>query len=141
MKVNAQNHYRIEKDSSEDWTAFNDFLDRLLGDCTQHVNTEWLDWIQVKKLSNESDDAYLRRFNILKTQIRNEAQDLAKIEVMFFFAELDELMQCKIYKQSGMPDTKYNLVMLAKKLQPNLNRKTKSSLSMRFQFNFPFIIF
>ena len=47
---------------------------------------------------------------------------------MFFFAGLDEPMQQKIYKQSSMPETKDDLVALAKKLRPNLDRQPKSSL-------------
>ena len=99
----------MEKNASEDWVAIKDFLDRLLGDHAHRVHTSWLDWVQAKKASNESDNTFLQRFNILKTQIGDEANDLAKIELMLFFAELNEPMQQKICEQSSMPETKNDL--------------------------------
>ncbi len=121
----------MEKHASEDWVALKDFLDRLLRDRAHRVDTVWLDWVQAKKASNESDDTFLRRFNTFKTQIKNEANDPAKIEVMLFFAGLDEPMQQKICKQSSMPETKHDLVALAKKLRLNLDREPKPSLPTR----------
>ncbi len=106
----------MEKNASDDWVALKEFLDRHLGDHTHRVHTSWLDWVQAKKASNEPDDTFLRQFNTLKTQIGDEANDLAKIEVMLFFAGLDEPMQQKIREQSSMPETKHDLVALAKKL-------------------------
>ncbi len=50
---------------------------------------------------------------------------------MLFFAGLDEPMQQKICKQSSIPDTKHDLVALAKKLRLNLDRKLKPSLPTR----------
>ncbi len=82
-------------------------------------------------MSNELDDTFLRRFNTLKTEIGNEANDPTKIEFMFFFERLDELMQQKTGKQSSIPETKHDLVALAKKLRPNLDRKPKPSLPTR----------
>ncbi len=111
--------------------AFKDFLDRLLGDRAHQVHTSWLDWVQTKIASNESNDTFLRRFNTLKTQIGNGANDLAKIEVMLFFAGLDKSMQQKIRDQSSMPETKHDLVDLAKTLRPNLDREPKPSLPTR----------
>ncbi len=87
--------------------------------------------MQAKKPSNESDDTFLRRFNTLKTQIKDEANDPAKIEVMLFFAGLDEPMQQKICEQSSMSETKHDLVVFAKKLEPNLDRELKPSLLTR----------
>ncbi len=87
--------------------------------------------MQAKKASNKSDDTFLRRFHTLKTQIGNEAKDPAKIEVMLFFAGLDEPMQRKTREQSSMPETKYDLVALPKKLRPKLDREPKPSLPMR----------
>ncbi len=87
--------------------------------------------MQAKKASNESDDTFLRQFNTLKTQIGNEANDPARLEVMLFFAGLDEPIQQKIRKQSSMPETKYDLVALSKKLRPNLDREPKPSLPTR----------
>ena len=87
--------------------------------------------MQAKKVSNELDDTFLRRFNTLKTEIGNEANDPAKIEVMLFFERLDELMQQKTGEQSSIPETKHDLVALAKKLRPNLDRKPKPSLPTR----------
>ena len=87
--------------------------------------------MQAKKAFNESDDTFLRQFNTLKTQIENEANDPAKMEVMLFFAGLDEPMQRKIGKQSSMPETKHDQVALAKKFRPNLDREPKPSLPTR----------
>ena len=87
--------------------------------------------MQAKKASNESDDTFLRQFNTLKTQIGNEANDPAKIEVMLFFARLDEPMQRKIREQSNMPKSKHDLVALAKNLPLNLDREPKPFLSTR----------
>ena len=50
---------------------------------------------------------------------------------MLFFAGLDEPMQQKIREQSSMPETKHDLVALAKKLRPNLDREPKPSLPTR----------
>ncbi len=127
-EVDSWNHYRIKKNASKDWVTLKDFLNRLLGDRAHRVYISWLDWVQVKKASNESDDTFLRQFNTPKTQIGDEANDPAKIEVMLFFAGLDELMQQKICKQSRMPKIKHDLVAFAKKLWPNLDRKPKPSL-------------
>ncbi len=121
----------MEKNASQDFVALKDFLDRVLGDRAHRVYTSWLDWVQVKKWSNESDDTFLRRFNTLKTQIGNEVNDLAKIEVMLFFAGLDEPMQQKIREQSRMLEKKHDLVVLAKKLWPNLDCEPKPSLLTR----------
>ncbi len=49
-----------------------------------------------QKACNESGDIFLWRFNILKSQIEDEVNDPAKIEVMLFLAELDKPMQQKI---------------------------------------------
>ncbi len=130
-EVDSWNHYRMEKKASEDLVALIDFLDRLLGDRAHRIHTSWLDWVQAQKAFNESDDTFLRRFKTLISQIENEANDPAKIEVMLFFAELDEPMQRKICKQSSMPETKHDLVALAKKLRPNLDREPKPSLPTR----------
>ena len=83
----------MEKNSSEDWVALKDFLDRLLGDRAHRVHTSWLDWVQAKRAFNESDDTFLRRFNTLKTHIGDEANDPAKKKVMIFYAGLDESIQ------------------------------------------------
>ncbi len=85
----------MEKNTSKNWVALKDFLDRLLGDRAHRVHASLLDWVQAKKASNESDDTFLQQFNTLKIQIGDEANDLAKIEVMLFFAGFDELMQQK----------------------------------------------
>ncbi len=87
--------------------------------------------MQAKKASNESDNTFLRRFNTLKTQIKDEANDPAKIEVILFFAELDELMQQRFCEQSSMPGTKHDLIALARKLRLNLDREPKPSLPTR----------
>ena len=57
-----------------------------------------------------------------------ETNDPAKIEVMLFFAGLDEPMERKICEQSSMQETKHELVTLAKKLRPNLDHQPKPSL-------------
>ena len=87
--------------------------------------------MQAKKASNELDDTFFRRFNTFKTQIGDEAKDLAKIEVMLFFAGFDKPMQQKIREQSSIPETKHDLVALAKRLRPNLDREPKPSLPTR----------
>ncbi len=89
----------------------------------------WLE--ESQKAFNESDDMFLAQFNTLKTQIKNEANDPAKIEVMLFFAGLDEPIQRKIQEQSSMPETKHDLIALAKKVRPNLDCEPKPSLPTR----------
>ncbi len=130
-EVDCWNHYRMEKNASEDWVALKDFLDRLLGDRAHRVHTSWLDEVQAKKSSKESDDTFLWRFHTFKTQIEDKVNDPAKIEVMLFFAKLDEPMKQKIRDQSSMPGTKHDLVALAKKLRLNLDREPKPSLPTR----------
>ncbi len=66
-EVDFWNHYQMEKDASKDWVVLKDFLDRLLGDRAHRVHTSWLDWLQAKKASNESEDTFLRQCNTLKT--------------------------------------------------------------------------
>ena len=97
-EVDSWNQYRKEKNAFEDWVALKDFLDRLLGDRVHRIYTSWLDWVQAKKSSNKSNDTFLRWFNILKTQIKDETNNPTKIEVMLFFAKLNKLMQQKICK-------------------------------------------
>ena len=123
------NHYRRGKNASEDWVALKDFLDRILGDRAHRVHTSLLDLVQAKKAPNELDDTFLRWFNTLKTKIVEESKNSAKIEVMLFFAELDESIQQKNHKQSSMSETKQDLVALAKKLRPNLDSEPKPSMS------------
>ena len=127
-EVDSWNYYRMENNAPKDCVALKDFLDRLLGDRAHRVHISWLDWMSAKNASNESEDKFLREFNTLKTQFGNEANDPAKIEVMLFFAVLDELMQQKIRAQSSMPETKHDLVPLAKKLRPKLDCEPKPSL-------------
>ncbi len=74
-EVDSWNHYRMEKNTSEDWIALKDFMNQLLGDRANQVDTSWLDWVQAKKASNKPDDLFFRRLNTLKTQIQNEAHD------------------------------------------------------------------
>ncbi len=50
---------------------------------------------------------------------------------MLFFAGLDEPMQQEIREQSSIAGTKHDLVALAKKLRPNLDREPKPSLLTR----------
>ncbi len=57
--------------------------------------------------------------------------DFAKIEVILLFARLDEPMQQKFCEQSNIPETKHDLVALAKKLQLNLDCEPKLSLPTR----------
>ena len=130
-EVDSWNHYQMEKNASEDWVALKDFLDRLLGDRAHRVHISWLDWVQGKNLSKKSDDEFLQRFNTINTQIRKEANNPVKIEVMLFFAGLDKLMQQKIREQSSMPEKKHYVVALAKKLGPNLDYELKPSLPTR----------
>ncbi len=121
----------MENNAFEDWVALKDFLDQLLRDGAHQVHTTWLDWVQAKKTYSEADNAFFQRFDTLKTRIGDEANDPAMIEGMLFFARLDESMQQKIRKQSSMPETTHDLVALAKKLQPNLDRGPTPSLSTR----------
>ena len=74
---------------------------------------------------------YSRSFNTLKTQIKNEAQNPAKIEIMLFFAGLDKPMQLQIREQFDISDTKHDLLLLARKLELNLDYDLKSSLPTR----------
>ena len=92
-EIDPWNQYRMKKNASEDWVSLKEFLDRLLGDRAYRVNSLWLDWVEAKNASNESGDIFLPRLNTLKTQIGDEANDLAWIEVMLFFVELDEPLQ------------------------------------------------
>ena len=130
-EVDSWNHYRMEKNASEDRVALKDFLDWFWRDRAYRINTSWLDWVQAKKATNKSANTFLRRFNTLKTQIGDEANVPTKIEVMLFFVGLNKPMQQKICKPSRMPKTKHDLVALAKKLRPNLERGPKPSLPTR----------
>ena len=121
----------MEKNVFKDWVTLKDFWYPLLGDRANRVYNSWLDLVQTKKAPNESDDTFLRRCNTLKTQIGDEANDAAKIEVMLFFSWLDELMQQKIREQSSISETNHDLVVLVEKLRPNLDREPKPSLLTR----------
>ncbi len=55
---------------------------------------------------------YLWRFITLKTQIQNEAQVFAKMDVMVLFDGLDKRIQPKIQKKLEIPDMKNELIML-----------------------------
>ena len=95
----------MQKYATEDWVTLKNFLDQLLRDCAHQVHTSWLDWVQAKKAFNELDDTFLRRFNTLKTQIGDEANDPAMIEFLLFCEGLEKLMQQKIREQSSIPET------------------------------------
>lgn len=77
------------------------------------------------------DETDLRRFNTLISQIKDEVKGAAKIEVILFYTALNELIQCKIREQATMPTTKHDMVALAKKLLPNLDREPKPTLLVR----------
>ncbi len=121
----------MEKNVSKDLVAIKDFLDRLLRDRLHRVHTSWLDWVQPKKTSNESDNTFLLWFNTPKSKIGNKTNDSAKIKVMLFFTRLDEPMEQKICNQSNMQETKHDPVALTKKLWSNQDREPKPSWSTR----------
>lgn len=65
---------------------------------------------------NKLDNAFLRQFFILEIHIKHEVKNLIKIKLMLLFAELDKLMQRKIYKQLIILKTKHNLIAFLKQL-------------------------
>ena len=92
-----------------------------------------MEWLAIKKIANESDNDYLRRWNELYIQIGETANQASHIQLMHFFQGLDEAMKKKIREYATFPETREDMVALAKKLRPNTYREytTKGSSSSR----------
>lgn len=89
-EVDAENYYQIKIFLSKDLSVSKDFLDRLLENFTHYEYIAFLDWVQVKKVTNNLDDTYLQQFNTFKTQIGKKIKDHTKIKEIFFFIDLDK---------------------------------------------------
>lgn len=72
--------------------------------------------------------------------MKNDVQDFVKMNMRLFFIRLNVLMQCKIYKQSNIPNNKHDLVMLLKKFDitwiVNLNPTCQRPLKPNPLFSF-----
>lgn len=77
-------------------------------------------WLWVNKKNEESDEKYLCYYNELQFQIENEVNKIDKIQIMFFYCDLNELICRKICKQFELLTTKKNIIILIKKLWSNL---------------------
>ena len=72
--------------------ALKDSLNQRWENYTYHTNISLIDWIQIKKMCNESDNIYPQKLNTFKTQIRNKAKNVTKIEVKFFYTGLNKII-------------------------------------------------
>jgi len=77
-------------------------------------------WLWVNKKNEEFDEKYLCCYNELQFQIENEVNKIDKIQIMFFYCDLNELICRKICKQFELLTTKKNIIILIKKLWSNL---------------------
>ena len=115
-----------EKSLEDTWGIQKGFLESQLGDRDNRVYNAWIDWMNCHKLSNESDDEYLRRSDELLAQIGDEAKDYHQIQLMIFFKGLDQAMKQKIRGHPVFPNSREDLVTLAKKLRPSIGTDTHS---------------
>ncbi|SLM37804.1 Zinc finger, CCHC-type [Lasallia pustulata] len=102
------------------------FLESQLGDRDNRVYNAWMEWMNCHKLGSESDNEYLRRSDELLAQIGNEAKDYHQIQLMVFFKGLDQAMKQKIRRHPVFPNSREDLVTLAKKLRPSIGSETHS---------------
>ena len=127
--------FRDATQAEESWEVLKEFLESLLGDKENRTHTAWMEWFAIKKTANESEDDYLRRWNELYTQIGDAANQASQIQLMHFFQGLDEPMKKKIREHATFPETREDMVALAKKLRPNTHREyaTKGASTSRGQ--------
>ncbi|SLM35363.1 Reverse transcriptase domain [Lasallia pustulata] len=115
-----------EKRMEDTWDNQKAFLKSQLGDCDNQVYNAWMEWMNCHKLGSESDDEYLCRSDELLAQIGNEAKDYHQIQLMVFFKGLDQAMKQKICGHPVFPNSREDLVTLAKKLRPSIGSEPHS---------------
>ena len=118
--------HRDEKSMEDTWDNQKAFLKSQLGDRDNRVYNAWMEWMNCHKLGSESDDEYLCRSDELLAQIGNEAKDYHQIQLMIFFKGLDQAMKQKICGHPVFPNSREDLVTLAKKLQPSIGTEAHS---------------
>ena len=77
-------------------------------------------WLWVSKKNEKLNEKYLCHYNKLQFQIKSKANKTDKIQIMFFYCELNEFIHKKICEQSKLFIIKKNMIALAKKLWFNL---------------------
>ena len=112
--------HRDEKSMEDTWDNQKAFLKSQLGDRDNRVYNAWMEWMNCHKLGSESDNEYLRRSDELLAQIGNEAKDYHQIQLMIFFKGLDQAIKQKICGHPVFPNSRKDLVNLAKKLRPSI---------------------
>ena len=127
--------YLREHAVEKTWEVLKEFLEYLLGDKENRTHDAWMQWLAIRKTANESEDDYLRKWNELYVQIGEPANEASRIQLMLFFIGLDEPMKKKIREHAIFPETREDMVALAKKLRPNTHREytAKSSSTSRGQ--------
>ena len=74
----------------------------------------------MNKKNEKLNEKYLCHYNELQFQIKSKANKTDKIQIMFFYCKLNELICKKIHEQLKLFIIKKNIIALAKKLQLNL---------------------
>ena len=77
-------------------------------------------WLWVSKKNEESNEKYLYHYNELQFQIKSKANKTDKIQIMFFYCELNKFIHRKIHEQLELFIIKKNIIAFAKKLWLNL---------------------
>ncbi|MCJ1352690.1 MAG: hypothetical protein MMC33_002674 [Icmadophila ericetorum] len=103
------------------WADLKEFLDEDLVDRANRTFNSWIDLLRIRKQSSESDDEYLRRFNLIVSEIGEEAKDIEKMKLMVVFNGLDPAMKEKLREHSDFPESQQDLRTLTKRLRATLD--------------------
>ena len=112
--------YCKEKELTEKWEFLKKFLNDLLKNWMNWIHNVWVKWLQASKKNEKSDEKYFYCYNKLQFQIKSKVNKTDKIQIMFFYSELNEFIHKKICEQSELFIIKKNMIALVKKLWFNL---------------------
>ncbi|MCJ1360483.1 MAG: hypothetical protein MMC33_010488, partial [Icmadophila ericetorum] len=89
-----------------------EFLDNDLGDRSNRIFNLWMEFLEIRKKASESDDEYIRCFNLIISEIGEEGKDIEKMMLLVLYNGLDPAMRIKMREQPEFPKTQQNLRVL-----------------------------
>ena len=91
-----------------------------------------MEFLEIRKKASESDDEYIRCFNLIISEIGEEGKDIEKMMLLVLYNGLDPAMRIKMREQPEFPKTQQNLRVLVKKLRATL--ESTKALEQRKEF-------